>query len=79
MNTYILAISFFFNIHDLNGYEYFRTIKPPDPFNSLAYHQRLNRMPTAILSTSNENLSDDFTEPRYAGNLNHILSMIITD
>ena len=64
MNTYILAISFFFNIHDLNGYEYFRTIKPPDASNSWAYHQRLNRMPTTMLLPSNANLSDDFVEPR---------------
>ena len=64
MNIYILSISFFFNIHGLNGYEYFPSIKPPDASNSWAYHQRLNRMPTAILSTSNENLSDDFVEPR---------------
>ena len=68
MNIYILSISFFINIHCSKGYEYFRTIKPPDASNSWAYHQRLNRMPTAILSTSNENLSDDFTEPRYVGN-----------
>lgn len=64
MNVYQVVVIIFIKIHHLSCYEYFQNIKPPDNQYSDTNRQRLNNIPSAIIPTSNSNLSNDFLDHR---------------
>ena len=77
MNVYQVVAIFFIKVHYFSCYEYFRNIKPPDYQYSNIDRQRLNNIPSAIIPTSNSNLSNDNLDHRQVPNQNSIYSKFI--